>query len=383
VAKRYGEGSITEYQTKSGKRYTLVYGYKDRSGVSRQKRISGFKTKAEAQKAAREALHTRDRGRHLDPSDMTVEKYAREEYIPSLIRRERAPITIKSYITVLERYVFPTVGKLPLQQVTRFDVTAMLDEIARLAPTTRKLSLTLLSALLDRALADDLIHVNPAKHPNIDKPTGKAIERKPWDVEEAKKFLNSLSPDKDDLELAFMLMALTGIRRGEAAGLRWGDVDLDAGLLHIQRSASSVDGRLVYSDGGKTENATRFVGLVPEVQTLLARHKMREVERFWANGKQFNDESAVFATWTCGPRAPHTFSTRFQAAVRRAGCRPMPLHGLRHLAITEAQHDPRVSQAMLGKIVGHGSASITAVYTHADQEAALKVADSIAGRLLG
>lgn len=383
MAKRYGEGSINEYQTKSGKRYSVVYGYKDRSGKYRQKRISGFKTKAEAQKAAREALHMRDRGRHLDPTDMTVERYAREEYLPSLVRRERAPITVHNYTATLDRWVLPHLGHLPVQQVTRFDVTALLDELEHLAPATRKLCLVLLAALLDRAMADDLIHVNPARHPNIDRPTGKASEKKPWTVDEARVFLASLKPDEDDVDLAFTVMALTGIRRGEAAGLQWGDVDLDAGLIRIRRSLTSVNGELVFSDGGKTSNSARSVGLVPMLVDLLTRHKMREVERFWAHGRMFGEDSPVFATWICGHRAPHTFTTRFQAAVRRAKVRPMPLHGLRHLAITEAQHDPQVSQAMLGKVVGHGSAGVTAIYTHADQEAARKVAASIADRLLG
>ena len=156
MAKRYGEGSISEYQTQSGKRYSVVYGYTDRSGKYRQKRMSGFKTKAEAQKAAREALHMRDRGRHLDPSDMTVERYAREEYLPSLVRRERAPITIRNYTSALDRWVLPSLGSLPIQQVTRHDVTAMLDELTHLSPATRKLCLVLLTALLDRAIYGDI-----------------------------------------------------------------------------------------------------------------------------------------------------------------------------------------------------------------------------------
>ena len=91
----------------------------------------------------------------------------------------------------------------------------------------------------------------------------------------------------------------------------------------------------------------------------------------------------MLATWLCGYRAPHTFTTHIRAAVRWAKVRPMPLHGLRHLAISEARHDPKVSQTMLVKVVGHGSANVTAIHTHADHEAARKVADSIAGRLLG
>lgn len=177
-------------------------------------------------------------------------------------------------------------------------------------------------------------------------------------------------------------MALTGIRRGETAGLRWGDLDLDGGLLYVKRSVQSVGGALHVSEGRKTANAVRVIGLVPQLQELLTRHKMREAERFWANGLTFGEEAPVFATWTCTPRSPHTFSTRFQAAVERAGVRPVPLHSLRHLMVTQAQMNPVVSQIILGKVVGHANAGVSRMYTHADAEAARLVADAVADRLL-
>ena len=61
----------------------------------------------------------------------------------------------------------------------------------------------------------------------------------------------------------------------------------------------------------------------------------------------------------------------------------MPLHGLRHLHITEAQMVDGISQTMIGLVVGHASATTTRVYTHASQEAAQKVASAVADRLLG
>ena len=69
--------------------------------------------------------------------------------------------------------------------------------------------------------------------------------------------------------------------------------------------------------------------------------------------------------------------------MKRAGVRPVPLHSLRHLAVTQAQFDPAVSQTMLRMVIGHGSDAMQKRYSHPDAEAALKIAQSIADRLIG
>lgn len=375
---KHGFGSVQSYATQSGTRWALTYGYKDQHGKYRQKRLGGFLTKAEAEKAAREIKAKKDHGTHLDPSKATVEEYVREEYLPLMKKKGRAPVTLDSYETVMNTWVLPSLGHLQVQKVDWLDVQRMIDSLDRLSPATVRLCMTLLRAMFQLAVDDKVINENPAASARLVKPAGRPSTRTPWSLDEAKVFIASLKPDQDDVDLAFLLMAVTGLRRAEAAGLRWGDIDLDACILNVQRSVSSVKGELIVSDGGKTANAVRMVGLVPEVRELLARHKMREAERFWANGRLFGDEGAVFATWTCTPRAPHTFSTRFQAAVKRAKVRPIPLHSLRHLAISQAQMSGGISQLMIGKVVGHSSAAVSSGYTHADAEVAQKVAVSMA-----
>lgn len=379
----HGDGSVRKYETEDGPRWAVTVSFKDRHGKYRQKKLSGFRTEAEARRAGRQVRREKEKGEFLTPSRRTVEQYVQEEYLPHVAKKGRAAITQANYRAALERWVIPQVGAIPVQKLRWQDVQAMIDSMDGLSPATVSLCVTLLKACLDLAVADDVIPVNPAASPRLIRRSGTASSRVPWSVEEARQFIASLEPDKDDMDLAFLLMLLTGIRRAEVAGLRWGDIDLDAGAILIARSVSSVDGVLHVSEGGKTENSRRVVALVPRLVELLTRHKMREVERFWANGKTFGGDAPVFATWYCTPRSPHTFSTRFQSAVKRAKVRPIPLHALRHLFVTQAQFDPQVSQTMLGKVVGHGSAQVTAGYTHADVESALRVVGPVAERLIG
>jgi integrase len=383
----YGEGSIQEYDTSAGKRYRVVVGYTAADGTYKQRKSSGHKTKTEAREAARNILTARDEGTLLDKTTVTFDEFVETEYLPFVRKKGRTPITVQGYEKALQLWVSPHIGRLAVQKIRMEDVQRMmdaLDEEKKLSRGTIKLCLVLTQAALQLAMDKDIVLKNVAKNGLLVVPVNAPVGTKePWSIEEAKVFLDSLSPDKDDLDLCFLLMALTGIRRGEAAGLRWGDVDLVDSLLHIRRSVQSVNGVLHVSEGGKTANSRRTVGLVDRVSELLARHKMREAERFWANGLIFGDDSPVFAGWLCKPRSPHTISTRFQAAVKRSGVRPVPLHSLRHFANTQAQFDPTVSATMLRMVMGHGSAIMTKAYTHADAEAAHLVAGSIADRLYG
>lgn len=147
--------------------------------------------------------------------------------------------------------------------------------------------MTLTVMVLDLAKGDGIVEENVAQHPRLVRPKGQKSSRKPWNKDEVQQFLATLQPDKDDMHLAFLPMALTGIRRGEVAGLVWDDIHLDEGTLVVSRSMSMVNGVLHVSDGGKTVNARRMVALVPALTELLTRHKNRTREAMWAQGKTF------------------------------------------------------------------------------------------------
>lgn len=379
----WGDGVIRKYRIEAGDRWSLTYSYRDRHGAYKTTKKSGFRTEGEAVAAGRRIRQAKQDEKFMVPEKKTFSQYVASEFLPHCRRRSLAAVTLRNYQEALTRWVEPTIGSVPLQRLSWKDVQGMLDSLSTLSQSTVSLCMTLTVMVLDLARGDGLVQENVAQHPRLIRPKAQPSERTPWTQAEAKAFIASLNPDRDDMDLAFLLMALTGIRRGETAALRWDDLDLDAGVLAVNRSVASVDGVLHVNDGGKTANARRVVALVPLLTDLLARHRRREIERWLANGKALAGDSPVFATWFCSPRSPHTFSTRFQAAVRRSKVRPMPLHGLRHLHITEAQMVVGISQVMIGKVVGHSSAKVSAGYTHANAEAAHLVANAVADRLLG
>ena len=98
----------------------------------------------------------------------------------------------------------------------------------------------MLSAALTRAVREELIARNVARL--VELPEWRPKPVKPWAADEARQFL--AASKSDPLHAAFVLLVLYGLRRGEVLGLRWADVDFDAGIIHIRQQVQRVRGEL-------------------------------------------------------------------------------------------------------------------------------------------
>jgi integrase len=76
-------------------------------------------------------------------------------------------------------------------------------------------------------------------------PKARSHKPKPWSVEEARRFLESARQDNDPLYAGYVLILVLGLRRGEALGLGWNEVDIDAGELRVAWQLQSVAGHLL------------------------------------------------------------------------------------------------------------------------------------------
>lgn len=145
------------------------------------------------------------------------------------------------------------------------------------APSTRTVSdiRAALRAALTHAQAEDLITKNPAVAVTL--ATVRRRRGKSWSSDEARKFLESARADEDPLYAAYALVLVTGLRKGEARGLTWEDVDLDAGELTIGRQLQLVRGQLLHRDT-KTQASDATLPLPDICLTALKlrqQHAMR------------------------------------------------------------------------------------------------------------
>jgi integrase len=252
------------------------------------------------------------------------------------------------------------------------------DGSGGLSPATvRRVHATLHHALKDAVRWQHLMQ-NPADA--ADPPRVRRSEMKVWTPSELRGFLKSIHGHR--LYAAFALAALTGMRRGEVLGLRWGDVDLDGARVAVRRTLVTVGYRVEMSEP-KTAQGRRSIDLDPTTVTVLKGHRAQQAEERLAWGPQWADGGWVFTQESREPVHPDTFSKTFDRLVKRAGLPRIRLHDLRHTNVAHSLA-AGVPVKVISERVGHSTTAFTQdVYGHVipgmGKEAAAKVAALVFG----
>jgi len=133
----------------------------------------------------------------------------------------------------------------------------------------------------------------------------------------------------------FHLVALRELRRGEAAGLRWSDLDLDAGTLTVAGQLQQLGGRLV-AGPPKSDAGRRVIALDKTTITALREHRTRQRAERTAAATRWTETGYAFTTVTGTPFRPDRMTRQFAKLVAASGLPPVMLHGPRHGAATIA-----------------------------------------------
>ncbi len=140
-------------------------------------------------------------------------------------------------------------------------------------------------------------------------------------------FLDATKADR--LHALYLTALATGMRRGELAGLRRSDIDLDPGKLTIA-SARVVVGYAVIETGPKTAKGRRTIAIAPAVVDSLMSHGRRQLEEHMGWGPGWTDTGLVFTREDGTGLHPQYVTWVFQRAAKQAGLPVLPLHALRH-----------------------------------------------------
>jgi len=372
-----------------GRSYALVLDL-DRdpsTGRRRQKWHSGYRTKREAAAALAELVTSVNRGVYVPTSRQTVAEYV-DEWLAAIAPTVR-PSTHYSYTRNLRLHLLPYLGTTPL---TAVDAGALNALYARLLVEGRRnqaggglsaRSVSYVHSIAHRAFKDAVkwgrLVRNPADAADPPRATASGSpDMVTWTAAELHRFLDGVRDDR--LHAAYFLLATTGMRRGEALGLRWTDVDLDAGRAAVRQTVIAVNHQPMMGTP-KTAKGRRNVSLDARTVTALRDHRVRQAAERLQMGSGWTDHGLVFCRVDGAMLHPERFSRSFGDRVRQLGLPPIRLHDLRHGWATMALAG-KVNARVVQERLGHANVGITLnVYSHVtdsmQDDAAETVADIV------
>jgi integrase len=251
-----------------------------------------------------------------------------ETWLPA-IERTIKPGTFESYRRNVRLHIAGrSVGSLTLQQVQPFHLNNLYATLLAGDDTHRPLSarsVGYIAAIVHRAFRDAVrwqaIVRNPADAADPPRPSARP-EMQTWTASQLGRFLTGIAEDR--LAGAWWLLATTGMRRGEALGLRWADVELAAGSLRIVRTLITTDARRKGEPGiawgtPKTAKGRRSVALDPTTVAALRQHRSRQLEERIALGASYADQDLVVSGPDGSPVHPKALSYYFVRESKRIG----------------------------------------------------------------
>lgn len=348
------------------------------TGVSKPRWVGGFRTEDEA-KAARDGARVRARrGEYVDRSRITVAEYL-DRWLETHAMAIR-PRTLASYRYLVEEYIKPALGEMPLQALQPATISKLYLDLhttgGRRGEGLSARSVAYVHAVLRKAF-NDAVHIdrlltkNPAE--SAKRPLRERQQRTPvWNPGELRSFLAAASEHR--YSAFYATAAFTGARRGELLHLRWTDLDLDVRTMHLRGSAGVIDGQWVDgpTKGGDHRSISLDAGTVALLRDL---REEQQAKRQTAADSWEGWDKYVFTT-DLGKRIhPDSVSQAMprliasaNAARAAAGLEPLAharLHDLRHIHATTLLLE-MVPVHVVAARLGHADPAITLrVYAHA------------------
>lgn len=277
-----------------------------------------------------------------------------------------APRTTECYNSLITLHIIPALGHRRLHKLRPKHIQRLLASLCADGHTrTAVLCYVLLNmALRDTAASTTMVDVPRPLH----RPRPAAW----WSPDELRAYL-AASPS-EQWRLCWLLALCCGLRRGELAGLRWCDVDLDAGVLRIRNQRQPIAGRGIVDGPPKSASGVRDLPIpVPLLEALSTARLLRDADALIGHASPY-----VLRGLTHGGLSPSSIDQAHRRQLAASGVRPIPLHGMRHTMATLAIStgaDVRVLQTILG----HAQITTTAhIYAHVVSAAQRSAIDAVA-----
>ena len=356
-----GAGSIRKVtKEKNGKKYEYYEG-RITTGINadgtQQRRYVSGKTQAEVRKTMTELMQQVDTGCYLQPDKTTLEQWCAiwvETYLDNVQDSSR-----HTYQQHLNNYILPSLGKAQLQSIKKVHVQTFVNTIKKkLSPKTLHDVHGVLHHIMEDALDAEMISKNPCRNimlPKIEDPDlvlpSIAGVTNLLKAVQTNRFANMFEAD-----------LLTGLRQGELLGLTWSQIQLERGMIHVDRQLTydRSDSSKRYIKLPKYEKI-RDVPITPAFLNVLERQKIVVKDLREAAGDKWIERDLVFPNLNGDWLPRQTVYCNFVKLVMQAGLEGMRFHDMRHVF------------AMLSITGGVDVSTVQNALGHATPEFTLKV----------
>jgi integrase len=311
-----------------------------------------------ADKLAR-ALSDRTQGLTFDAGILKLSEYL-DRWLPD-IRDTIRQRSWERYEQIVRVHIKPALGRVKLKNLTATHARGLYREKLEGGSSPRTVQYihaTLRKALQD-AVSDGLVPRNVAD--GIKAPRPKKKEINPLSPEQARTFLQATHNDR--FEALYVLAVQCGLREGELLGLKWDDVDLEAGTLQVRRTLSEPRSGYVFELPKNSKG--RSIKLTQAASDALRGHLERQLEEIDSRGDDYQDQGLIFPSRKGTPMNARNLTSRsFKPILKRAGLPDIRLHDLRHTCATLMLWEG-VHVKLVQELLGHATISITLdTYSH-------------------
>ena len=336
--------------------------------------VSPAKGRKLADDERRKVLNDIEERRCTDPSRLTFAMLAERWLEAEEAETDNAlqPVTIDFYRINLQRHILPTLGYRIAAEILPADLSALYNaKQGTLAKGSIKHVKATISAAYAWGVESGLQDRNPAistrrrryrdRRRQPDAPTLQT-----WDHAEIATAVHLARGRLAYLPLMFG--AWCGLRRGEVCGLRWDDVDLEAGTVTITRSLEQVGSNL-HVCPPKSDAGYRTVPMPKALcDALEEQHRVFAGLRLRHEGR-WNPDGYVLATGRGTPVKPRNLSSSWSDFCRAKGLRHIRFHDLRHSFATDLLLRQHEDVNVVAELLGHSDPATTLrIYAHPDEK---------------
>ena len=360
MAKRRGNNEGSIFQRKDGRWAAFITTGRDAVGRQKKRWFYG-KTRKEVQEQLTKVLAEAQQGMPIDPTKQTVGQFL-TQWLEDTVKGSCAPKTYLRYESSVRVHIIPALGQIPLAKLSPQHLQHFYREKQKAGENDKAHKChAVLRRALNMAVRWGLIPRNPATL--VDPPR---VERKEMQILTPEEVNRLLDAAQDDRYSAFYVVAVTcGLRLGELLGLKWSDVNLNTGAVHISRQLQWIKGEGPRFKEPKTKGSRRTIYLPDLALNALKEHRKKQIEERLRLGEIWQDNDLVFPSEIGTPANPsNIYKWSFHPILEKARLPKIRVHDLRHtcasLLLLQGEN-PRVVQELLG----HSSVSITLqLYSH-------------------